>query len=428
MRTVQNSSSIQNIYNEWSHSRGSTSISYSKMTVDETTNRKVQTYNTYDTWHVDEMYEKTRSPLSNSRSRSSKFFQHISPHWVPGQMEDEDDDPPRGMRGRRNRTSQNENNEDDPLLDSNGGNKTRQFSTERHRGFRRRFFLFLTEPDTSLGSAAFFFVLIFAISISNFIMIMQTMDSFQYTPTDCHICGGKTTYLFDDDLGNISAQSPRVCQCPPEPYPYLEQTVDYLLYFFAVEWTLRVLFFADAHPSPTVWGQFGQWLNFLTSSSTLIDALAIWPYFFESLPKGLVSLRLLRLFRVFQLVRLGQYNTMFLSLTNVLQKSLAYLRLLVLVLLFGAAFFGSMLFWLEQGTWKYWEPTGDFQYVRMSVDGVNEEISPFRSIPVSFWWFLVTATTVGYGGMCEKNSTQHNAMALPSSPLIISLPHRLLSN
>jgi hypothetical protein len=84
---------------------------------------------------------------------------------------------------------------------------------------------------------------------------------------------------------------------------------------------------------------------------------------------------------------------MFLSLTNVLHKSLQYLRLLVLVLVFGAAFFGSILYWLEQGTWKYWEETKNWQYVRMSVDGVHEEISPFTSIPKSFWWFIVTATT-----------------------------------
>lgn len=34
---------------------------------------------------------------------------------------------------------------------------------------------------------------------------------------------------------------------------------------------------------------------------------------------------------------------------------------------------------------KYWEPTGDFQYIRTSIDGITEEISPFGSIPTAFW-------------------------------------------
>jgi len=68
------------------------------------------------------------------------------------------------------------------------------------------------------------------------------------------------------------------------------------------------------------------------------------------LPNGLVSLRIFRLLRIFQLVRLGQYNQAFTSLTNVLSRSVQYLRLLIIVLAFGAAFFGSMVYWMEKGT------------------------------------------------------------------------------
>jgi len=105
---------------------------------------------------------------------------------------------------------------------------------------------------------------------------------------------------------------------------------------------------------------------------------------------------LLRLFRVFQLVRLGQYNETFAALSTVLFQSTVYLKLLLGVLLFGAAFFGSMLYWLEKGDWKYFAETQSYQFVRTDAAG-RDEISPFSSIPASFWWFFVTATTVGYG-------------------------------
>eukprot|EP00977_Amphora_coffeiformis_P016962 scaffold5383_cov222-Amphora_coffeaeformis.AAC.3 len=63
------------------------------------------------------------------------------------------------------------------------------------RPLRRRFFLFLTEPDTSVASAVFFFVLIISIFVLNIVMMMQTMTKFQFTPDDCVSCGGRVSYM-----------------------------------------------------------------------------------------------------------------------------------------------------------------------------------------------------------------------------------------
>eukprot|EP00536_Pseudo-nitzschia_multiseries_P007587 jgi/Psemu1/296616/fgenesh1_pm.180_\ len=301
----------------------------------------------------------------------------------------------------------------------------------QRKSFRRRFFLFLTDPSSSWFSAIFFLLLIVAIALSSMIMIMQTMKCFQYTPTECGFCYGDGE---DDDLTDESFASNDMvveCQCPPRPSMYLETILNYLLKLFAVEWTLRVLTYVPAHPKSNFLGKLYDWIKFLTSSTTLIDALAIWPYFVEKLQiPGLISLRLLRLFRVFQLLRLGSYNSMFVSLTTVLSKSMEFLKLLLVIVFFGAAIFGSLMYWLEQGEWKYWEPTGNFQYIRLSINGETEEISPFTSIPTSFWWFVVTATTVGYGDYYPTSVAGMwvGTIAMLTGVLVIAFPVSVFSD
>ena len=195
------------------------------------------------------------------------------------------------------------------------------------------------------------------------------------------------TYNFeDDDTVNITSLNAGVkCICPPEPIQTTRHVLRWLMNFFSVEWCLRVCTFVPEDPDPEMFHQILQWLGYLPSPSTLFDALATFPYYLESMPNTFISLRLLRLFRIFQLVRLGQYNVMFRTLTNVMVKSLNHLRLLVLILVFGGAVFGSMIYWLEKGTWQYHEPTGEYLFLRLGADGVTEEPSPFSSIPQGIW-------------------------------------------
>lgn len=68
--------------------------------------------------------------------------------------------------------------------------------------------------------------------------------------------------------------------------------------------------------------------------------------------------------------------------------------------------------------------------MRIGADGETEEPTPFTSIPAAFWWFIVTATTVGYGdaypttfgGKCVA------AMAMLMGLLVIAFPVSVFSD
>mmetsp|Transcript_18230 Transcript_18230/g.45288 ORF Transcript_18230/g.45288 Transcript_18230/m.45288 type:complete len:504 (-) Transcript_18230:197-1708(-) len=378
-----------------------------------TAQRKAENYDTFSLRTMGETSIRQSSRRILSRAHSSKRIPRITARLIPGTIEDEHTE--RDFLGNRGEIID--------IINEDGS-----YRVGATRGFRRRLFLFLTEPSSSWLSAIFFFFLIVAIFMSNLIMILQTMSSFQYRPTECKFCEEDGGYYTSFEKGSESVAE---CVCPLQPIPDLDRLLGYILNFFAVEWTLRVLSFVPADPRSDTMSQLGASLNYLTSTSAIMDALAIWPYYIErvDLP-GLISLRLLRLFRVFQLFRLGSYNSMFCSLMTVLRKSVAFLRLMIVILFFGATIFGSLLFWLEQGEWKYWEATGDFQYIRMSIDGITEEISPFGSIPTAFWWYIVTATTVGYGDYYPTSTAGQwvSAFAMLTGVLVIALPVSVFSD
>eukprot|EP00736_Rhodelphis_marinus_P013868 Rmarinus@m.23414 len=138
--------------------------------------------------------------------------------------------------------------------------------------------------------------------------------------------------------------------------------------------------------------------NFVKAPMNVIDLIAILPYYI-SLGSGggssdFAVIRILRLARIFRVFKLGKYSRNIQLFGRVMRKSSDGFLLLGFFLLIAVVLFGSLVFFAEQGTWnkdlEIFERKGQFGEV---------EESPFLSIPDSFWWVIVTTTTVGYGDM-----------------------------
>jgi len=147
-------------------------------------------------------------------------------------------------------------------------------------------------------------------------------------------------------------------------------------------------------PEPSAYHKFYAWLN---NTMTIIDIVSTVPYYIEVFTSDLPSisfLRVLRLLRLLRLARLAKSMKGLTILTNALEASLSPLASLGVILIGWTIFASSVMFYCEQGEWN--EEEGFYE--RETFFGVKER-SPFRSIPDTFYWMVVTMTTVGYGDL-----------------------------
>lgn len=128
----------------------------------------------------------------------------------------------------------------------------------------------------------------------------------------------------------------------------------------------------------------------------IIDLLAILPYYIELIVDGnasaLAVIRVVRLLRIFRVFKVGKYSKNLKILVKTFAASLDGLYLLAFLVGLGLVLFSTALFYAEQ-VGQTFDPVNQ---VWIRDDGSE---SPFQSIIHTFWWCIVTMTTVGYGDM-----------------------------
>ncbi|XP_002154201.3 potassium voltage-gated channel subfamily A member 1 isoform X1 [Hydra vulgaris] len=233
----------------------------------------------------------------------------------------------------------------------------------------------LEYPDSSLSARIFSLFSLLTIILSIVVFCMETLPTYK---------DNKVNKMSDDTLfvKNI-----------------LDDLEKFCIIYFTIEIGIRFLI------SPSK-------LEFLKKFLNIIDIISILPFYVTIIlnTKGTYSiyfLRAMRLVRVFRIFKLSRHSNEMIILGVAMKESFRELVVLVFFILLGVLLFSSAIYYAE--------------------DGAD---TTFTSIPRSFWWSIVTMTTVGYGDEYPKSQLGKlvGAVCAMTGILVIAMPIPIIVN
>uniref|UniRef100_A0A674NTD4 A-type voltage-gated potassium channel KCND1 n=1 Tax=Takifugu rubripes TaxID=31033 RepID=A0A674NTD4_TAKRU len=234
--------------------------------------------------------------------------------------------------------------------------------------FRETMWRAFENPHTSTMALVFYYVTGFFIAISVITNVVETVPC-GTSPNQKEVpCGERYTVAF-------------FCM---DTACVMIFTVEYLMRLFAAPSRYR----------------------FMRSVMSIIDVVAILPYYIglvmtdnEDVSGAFVTLRVFRVFRIFKFSRHSQGLRI---LGYTLKSCASELGFLLFSLTMAIIIFATVMFYAEKGS----------------------SSSKFTSIPASFWYTIVTMTTLGYGDMVPKTIAGKifGSICSLSGVLVIALP------
>uniref|UniRef100_H3CNK5 Potassium voltage-gated channel subfamily D member 3 n=1 Tax=Tetraodon nigroviridis TaxID=99883 RepID=H3CNK5_TETNG len=233
--------------------------------------------------------------------------------------------------------------------------------------FRQTMWRAFENPHTSTMALVFYYVTGFFIAMSVITNVVETVPCGSTANEKDVPCGERYTVAF-------------FCM---DTACVMIFTVEYLMRLFAAPSRYR----------------------FMRSVMSIIDVMAILPYYIglvmtnnEDVSGAFVTLRVFRVFRIFKFSRHSQG----LRILGYTLKCASELGFLLFSLTMAIIIFATVMFYAEKGS----------------------SSSKFTSIPASFWYTIVTMTTLGYGDMVPKTIAGKifGSICSLSGVLVIALP------
>ena len=188
--------------------------------------------------------------------------------------------------------------------------------------------------------------------------------------------------------------------------------------------------------------------KFVVHPLNLVDLISILPFYLElaiSSADGGSSriFRAIRLVRVFRVIKLGSRSGKLNVVTRTMRESLDMLATMFFLLTLTVLVFATLVYFAERGE-EY--PTEGIFARKVDVvctdlalsthgsditaedgslvNGCERVASPYKSIPDSFWWTMVTLMTVGYGDQVPITAAGRlvACLAMLTSVLLMALP------
>ncbi|XP_051571248.1 potassium voltage-gated channel subfamily A member 7-like [Myxocyprinus asiaticus] len=258
---------------------------------------------------------------------------------------------------------------------------------------QRKLWILFEHPESSGGARIIAIISVMVIVVSILIFCLETLPDFRAEKE----LREQHAYQPHLNVVNITLHVPPLSSPFQDPF-FLVETL--CICWFSFELVMR---FACC-PSKMI---------FFKDVMNIIDFFAIIPYFITlgtelAKSKGatpsmsLAIIRVIRLVRVFRIFKLSRHSKGLQILGQTLKASLRELALLIFFLFIGVILFSSAVYFAE----------------------VDHPGTAFTSIPESFWWAVVSMTTVGYGDMYPMTVVGKlvGSMCAIAGVLTISLP------